>query len=131
MRAVSVTINYDLAPVGTSWTRLLVNSNDPDESPYPSGVFVNVTKQDEGSCSGEDVLIQDRVFDGTTVCVAQSTLTANTNVLVQSGADVTFNSPVVTLGNGFSVEVGAAFKVDVTLLAAQPGNQPAESGVGD
>jgi hypothetical protein len=77
------------------------------------GPVWSFTTQEE-SCSGVDVVIQNRVFDGTTVCVALSTLTANTNVLVQPGADVTFNSPAVTLGNGFSVEVGAVFKVDVT-----------------
>ena len=41
---VSVFIDYDLAPEGLVQTRLLVNSNDPDESPYPGGIFVNVTK---------------------------------------------------------------------------------------
>ncbi|NNK98544.1 MAG: S8 family serine peptidase [Xanthomonadales bacterium] len=41
---VSVFVDYDLAPDGLVQTRLLVNSNDPDESPYPGGIFVNVTK---------------------------------------------------------------------------------------
>ena len=40
---VSVTVDYSLAPGGTSQSRLLVNSNDPDESPYPNGVYINVT----------------------------------------------------------------------------------------
>lgn len=41
---VSAFVDYGLAPDGPVQTRLLVNSNDPDESPYPGGVFVNVTK---------------------------------------------------------------------------------------
>ena len=43
-----------------------------------------------------------------------ASLEANTNVIIQSGTDVTFISPVVTLGNGFSVEAGAEFKVNTT-----------------
>jgi hypothetical protein len=31
-------------PEGTSQVRLLVTSDDSDESPYPDGVYVNVTK---------------------------------------------------------------------------------------
>lgn len=42
---VSVTVDYSLALPGTSQSRLLVNSNDPDESTYPNGVFINVTAQ--------------------------------------------------------------------------------------
>ncbi|MDX2418582.1 MAG: S8 family serine peptidase [Xanthomonadales bacterium] len=41
---VSVFVDYDLAPADTSQVRLLIESNDPDESPYPNGIFVNVTK---------------------------------------------------------------------------------------
>jgi len=41
---VSVFVDYKLAPADMSQVRLLVNSNDPDESPYPNGIFVNVTK---------------------------------------------------------------------------------------
>jgi len=41
---VSVFVDYDLAPADMSQVRLLVESNDPDDSPYPNGIFVNVTK---------------------------------------------------------------------------------------
>ncbi len=44
LQVVSITIDYSLAPAGLSQTRLLVYSNDPDESPYPGGVMINVTK---------------------------------------------------------------------------------------
>ena len=36
----TVTVNLDQAPIGQATRRLLVQSNDPDESPYPNGVFV-------------------------------------------------------------------------------------------
>lgn len=44
VQIVSITIDYSQAPLGLSETRLLVSSNDPDESPYPGGVMINVTK---------------------------------------------------------------------------------------
>ena len=50
------------------------------------------------NCSGTDVVVQNHVFNGTTSCIASSSLTADTAVVVQSGADLTFQSPLVTLG---------------------------------
>lgn len=46
---VRVLVNYSLAPAGTTTRRLLVYSNDPDESPYPGGVNVSVTASGTGS----------------------------------------------------------------------------------
>lgn len=63
------------------------------------------------SCSGIDVLIQNLVFESDTICVAESSLTANTAVIVKSGATVSFQSPSTTLGPGFSVEKGGVFTV--------------------
>lgn len=40
---VRITVNYALAPVGITTRRLLIASNDHDKSPYPGGVFVEVT----------------------------------------------------------------------------------------
>lgn len=45
---VRVLVNYSLAPAGTTTRRLLVHSNDPDESPYPGGVNVTVTASGQG-----------------------------------------------------------------------------------
>ena len=42
LQIVEVNINYNLAPAGNSQRRLLVTSDDPDESPFPGGVFINV-----------------------------------------------------------------------------------------
>lgn len=42
-RTVRVSIDFDSAPDGYSQSRLLIESNDLDESPYPEGVYVSVT----------------------------------------------------------------------------------------
>jgi len=43
---VAVSINPALAPIGQSTRRLLVTSDDADESPYPGGVSITVTNVD-------------------------------------------------------------------------------------
>ena len=43
MQFVSLAVDSAQAPPGTTSTRLLVESDDPDESPYPGGVFVYLT----------------------------------------------------------------------------------------
>jgi len=45
---VGVSLNRSLVPSGLSMRRLLVTSDDPDESPYPGGVFINVTNAASG-----------------------------------------------------------------------------------
>jgi M6 family metalloprotease-like protein len=42
-QSVGVTVDYSLVPQGSSTTKLRVNSNDPDENPYPNGITINVT----------------------------------------------------------------------------------------
>ncbi len=42
LKVVQVTIDHVIAPAGKSQVRLLVSSNDPDESPYPGGVLINI-----------------------------------------------------------------------------------------
>lgn len=44
LQVVQVAINYGLAPEGETVTRLLINSDDPDESPWPDGVNITVNK---------------------------------------------------------------------------------------
>jgi hypothetical protein len=78
----------------------------------PPVVMTSIEWSGEGfSCSGTDIVVQNHVFDGATICVASSSLTADTAVVVQAGADLTFQSPLVTLGPGFSVATGAKFTV--------------------
>ncbi len=43
-RVVTVTVNFDLLSSGQTNVRLLVASDDPDESPYPEGVNITATK---------------------------------------------------------------------------------------
>ena len=44
LKVVSVVVDYNSAPAGDSQLRLLVNSDDPDQDPYPEGVFVNLRR---------------------------------------------------------------------------------------
>ena len=46
-QAVVVSIDYSQAPSGDSTRRLLVSSNDPDSSPYPGGIFVEISTAEE------------------------------------------------------------------------------------
>ena len=113
LQVVNVFVDFGAAPGGQSQTRLLINSNDSDESPYPEGVYVNVST--EGfSCSGTTVLIENHTFDGNTSCTATNTLTAETNVIINSGVVVDFISPVVSLGPDFTVEEGAILNINAT-----------------
>lgn len=41
---IQVTVDWDLAPQGFSTRQLLIYSDDPDESPYPGAVQLNVTR---------------------------------------------------------------------------------------
>lgn len=41
---VTVAVDFSLAPEGQTTRRILVESNDADESPYPGGVFIEVNK---------------------------------------------------------------------------------------
>lgn len=43
---VALSVNASLAPLGPTTRRLIVTSDDPDESPYPNAVFLNVTNVD-------------------------------------------------------------------------------------
>lgn len=43
-QTVTVSVDFSSAPSGSSTRRLLVYSNDPDENPYPSGVYLQTTK---------------------------------------------------------------------------------------
>ncbi len=49
-RQVTVSVDLDAAPAGTSIRRLLVSSNDPNESPYPDGVDIIVNTTAPPTC---------------------------------------------------------------------------------
>lgn len=62
------------------------------------------------SCSGNNVVIQNRDFTSDANCIATASLDAHTAVTVKSSAEVNFVSPSISLGPGFSVETGGTFK---------------------
>jgi hypothetical protein len=46
VQVLEVSIDYDLAPAGESEVRLLIASSDPDENPWPDGVYITVSTLD-------------------------------------------------------------------------------------
>jgi hypothetical protein len=70
---VAVSLNRPLVPAGLSTRRLLVTSDDADESPYPGGVFINVTNAAAGPAlhanlsSGKVVVSWSTNFTGYTL----------------------------------------------------------------
>ena len=54
-QVVNVSIDFNQAPCGETTTRLLVSSNDPDESPYPGGVFIVLTNDPCGYSLNIDI----------------------------------------------------------------------------
>lgn len=59
-RQVSVAVDFASAPFGSTTTRLLVSSDDADESPYPGGVYVTV----ERAASQEGLIFSDGFESG-------------------------------------------------------------------
>ncbi len=72
---VVVTVDFDSAPAGQSMRRLLVTSNDPDESPYPGGVDVVVTSD---SCLVDADCDNSLFCDGPEICNAGTCETGTT-----------------------------------------------------
>jgi hypothetical protein len=68
----------------------------------------------EPGCSGVDVLIQNRTFDADTTCVAENSLVADSGVVIALGATVEFQSPLTSLGPGFSVEAGGILRISTS-----------------
>ncbi len=88
---VRVSVNYALAPAGTSVRRLLVNSNDPDESPYPDGV--NVTVNAAGTESPPQIVIGAPSDTATNSGPISFPVTyANASSVTLSAAHVTLNT---------------------------------------
>ena len=46
-KSLTILIDFNLAPDGSSSRRLLVSSNDSDESPYPGGISINVNNSSQ------------------------------------------------------------------------------------
>jgi hypothetical protein len=60
-QAIAVMVDFLKAPLGVNTRRLLVQSNDPDESPYPGGVNIVVNNRD---CPPPQFTSLVRLFDG-------------------------------------------------------------------
>jgi M6 family metalloprotease-like protein len=67
-QAVDVTVNFGSAPSGQSTRRLLVSSNDPDESPYPNGV--NLTMWGAPGAFGKSMPLNGVTINQTDTVVA-------------------------------------------------------------
>jgi subtilisin family serine protease len=93
---VFVSVNAAQAPFGQTTHRLLVNSNDPDESPYPGGVFITVNKPDTRP------ILRARLAGGKVV-ISWTTNSAGynlhaTSTLVPASTWTLVGTPPVTVG---------------------------------
>jgi hypothetical protein len=71
--------------------------------------FANAPPPSDG-CSGDVVIISNTtVLFGITECIATTSITVGPNVLVASGAELWLYAPVIRIGNGVTVELGAVF----------------------
>ena len=111
---VQVVINYGNAPPGNSQTRLLISSNDPDESPWPGGVLIDVTTL----ATGGPEYSSDPVGGSTLAFGSQQINTESTPMLVEVSNDGTEN---LTLACVLSGSGASSFnlKACATPVAAQ------------
>ncbi|MCI0536395.1 MAG: hypothetical protein L0Z50_14330 [Verrucomicrobiales bacterium] len=127
---VHVDVNFSVAPSGESTVRLLVASTDPDENPYPEGIFVvvrrtltQVTVAATDATAGEPNSSQDTgtfTFSRTGSTAAALTVNYAVGGTATSGTD--FNS----LGTAVSFAAGSATKTKLLNVlddAAVEGNE--------
>ncbi len=74
-------------------------------------VFGGNTPSQSEMCSGDEVDVQDQVFSGQVNCTASTSITVHGNVFFAAGSEVQISAPIVTLGPGISVELGAQLSV--------------------
>jgi hypothetical protein len=107
---VIVTVNPNCAPAGTNTDRLLVTSNDPDESPYPNGVNVSLTVPAVNELIFEDAAVnadsenQDGIVNpGETVDLNILVRNLGNAIVTDTLVTLTTDSPYVTIldGEGF------------------------------
>jgi len=91
-KPVSVRVDFSQAPTGQRTTRLLVNSNDPDESPFPNGVNIVVERPTVSSTTTSPLIGATSITPEPTIIQFQS-LKSTYNVdekvvveLVESGS---------------------------------------------
>jgi subtilisin family serine protease len=76
-QVVTVTINWSQAPAGETQRRLLVQSNDTDENPYPGGVYITTNRPSEtvtqpGAPSGNTSPIVGQSYNYSTTAATSS-----------------------------------------------------------
>ncbi|MCG8427505.1 MAG: DUF1566 domain-containing protein [Chromatiales bacterium] len=78
------------------------------------------TEVGSSNCSnGVDPVIRGTVvYTGKEACVASSSIATQSSVTVVPGADVLYKAPLITLGSGFSAEVGSQFQAGASVDAS-------------
>ncbi len=94
MQVVSITIDFSLAPAGLSQTRLLVYSNDPDESPYPGGIMINVTKPESTEPEYSSTPPQGATLAFGDVVIATASSPQVVDVVNLGGVDLTLSCAI-------------------------------------
>jgi hypothetical protein len=100
-----VTVNPNCAAAGTNTDRLLIMSNDPDESPYPDAVNVSLTVP----------VVNELIFEDAAVNADSE----NQDGIVNPGETVDLNILVRNLGNAIVTDTLATLTTDspyVTIL---------------
>ncbi|MFH1082818.1 MAG: RHS repeat domain-containing protein [Pseudomonadota bacterium] len=65
------------------------------------------------ACSGSPVVLTNVTFNSGTICKCSdsTSITIGTNVIIKSGANVTFEAPTVKIQSGFHAEEGSVVNI--------------------
>jgi subtilisin len=111
-RQVTVTVNSAGAPAGQSTRRLLVYSNDPDESPYPGAVDVvvnrAVTLPSVTITAGDSTATEAGPTTGTLTVTRSGSTTGSLTVHYGVGGSATAGSDYATLAGTVTIPSGAS-----------------------
>ncbi len=105
---------------GTFWIGACVDAVSGESittNQCSTGLEVTVTAST--ACEGDNLVIANVTYPSgpPVVCVGNSSIAAGPAVRVESGAEVSYLSPLIRLNSGFSVETGAIFHAFSTIAA--------------